>query len=46
MEIINDFYDLNLLIYDAHNCVILIALYLNLGKIKKLNKIIKYITVI
>ncbi len=41
MEIINDLYDLNLLIYDAYNCVLLIAL--NLGKIKKLNKVIKYI---
>lgn len=36
-----DHYDLYLIRYDANNCVILIAL--NLGKIQKLNKVIKYI---
>ncbi len=44
MEIIIDLYVLNLLRYDANNCVISSSKKraLNLGKIKKLNKVIKY----
>ncbi len=45
MEIIIDLYVLNLLRYYANNCVISSSKKraLNLGKIKILNKVIKYI---